>query len=92
MPPASFPARCFRSAVQAVDVPVRFQVDERDHVARFALGNQDQPAITGTLVFLLCVPAPGNPGIHLLRRAIGERHFMGGTIEDIDHVVGIRRS
>ena len=70
-------------------MPVRLQVNERDHVARFALGDQDQPAITGALVFLLGVPASRNPGVYLRRRVIGERHFADGTIEDIGHVGGI---
>ena len=76
-------------AEKAVDVPVGLQVDERDHVARFVGGQQYQPAITGTAVFPLGVPASGNPGPDLFRRVIRQRHFADGTVEDIGHAGGI---
>jgi len=82
-------ARRFGRAVQAVDVPVRFQVDERDHMARFARSDQDQPPVTGTQVFPLGVPASGNPGLHLFRGVVGQRHFVDGPVEDIGYVGGI---
>ena len=76
-------------AEQPVDVPVRLQIDERDHVARLVCGNQDQPTITGAPVFLLGIPASGNPGLHLFSRVIGQRHLADGTVEDIGNVGGI---
>ena len=70
-------------------MPVGLQVDERDHLAPFVLGHQDQPAITGTAVFALGVPAPGNPGPDLFRRVIRQRHFADRPVEDIGHAGGI---
>jgi hypothetical protein len=76
-------------AEQPVDVPVRFQVDERDQVARLVCGNQDQPAIPGAPVFPLGIPASGNPGLHLFIRVIGQRHLADGMVEDIGNAGGI---
>jgi len=70
-------------------VPVGLQVDERDHAARFVGGHQYQPAITGTAVFPLGVPASGNPGPDLFRRVIRQRHLADRTVEDIGHAGGI---
>jgi hypothetical protein len=46
-------AGCFGRAEQPVDVPIRLQIDERDHVARLGCGDQDQSAVTGALVLVL---------------------------------------
>ena len=86
MPP---PGR-FGCGVQAVDMPVEFQVDERDDLPRFACGNQDHPAIAGTPVLLLGIPASGNPRLHLFSRVIGPGHVADGAVEDIGHAGGIQ--
>jgi hypothetical protein len=70
-------------------MPVEFQVDERDDLPRFACGNQDHPAIAGTPVLLLGIPASGNPRLHLFSRVIRPGHVADGAVEDIGHAGGI---
>ena len=72
-------------------MPIRLDIDERDHAVLLLCGDQDQASVTGAQVPLLNVQWSGNPRLHLIIGVIGPRDLADRPVKDISHAGRVTR-
>ena len=72
-------------------MPIRLDIDERDHAVLLLCGDQDQASVTGAQVPMLNVQWSGNPRLHLIIGVIGPRDLADRPVKDISHAGRVTR-